>query len=191
MLFELGNEVYDPRQGPQPGGYSSADDYLHDVKPVVEAIHAARGRAGIVLATSPFFYAPDAPGWGPRYAAWNRDIVSKCSQDGCPFDAIVVHNYRLELSVLQQYRPDEWMQVLLALPEACMRNADRSMLGLPTDVKLWLTENNGMFAGMVQERGTGIFAAARNLYHNYGRKPQKKNTFPSRPSSPDHPLLHE
>lgn len=149
-LFELGNEVYDPRQGPQPGGYATAGDYLRSVSAVQQAIRNQGGKAGIVLSPYPFFYYPGAPGWGPRYKQWNEEIAQSCPTEGsCPFDAVVVHNYRLELALIKTFAPGAWMEMLLTLPEASLLNADASLERFPPEVKLWLTEVNGMFAGTV------------------------------------------
>jgi hypothetical protein len=35
-LWDAAIQVYDPRQGPQPGGYLTAQDYLADTKELVQ-----------------------------------------------------------------------------------------------------------------------------------------------------------
>eukprot|EP01050_Picozoa_sp_SAG11_P029661 SAG11_NODE_8442_length_1015_cov_1.399563_1_plen_121_part_00 len=47
--FEIGNEVYDPAQGPQPGGYLTAQQYLADTAGLVKAVHDVGATAGVTV----------------------------------------------------------------------------------------------------------------------------------------------
>jgi hypothetical protein len=62
--FEIGNEVYDPRQGPRPNGYLTAQDYLKDTAGLVDAVHEVGANAGVTVGPCPFFYPEGSPCWG-------------------------------------------------------------------------------------------------------------------------------
>ena len=89
--FEIGNEVYDPRQGPPPNGYATAQDYLSQTSALVKAVRAAGARAGVTVAPCPIFYPEGSACWGGvdgRYHQWHRNISAACDGDSCPFDAV-------------------------------------------------------------------------------------------------------
>ena len=90
--FEIGNEVYDPRQGPPPNGYATAQDYLSQTSALVKAVRGQGGaRAGVTVAPCPIFYPEGSACWGGvdgRYHQWHRNISAACDGDSCPFDAV-------------------------------------------------------------------------------------------------------
>ena len=126
---ELGNEVYDPRQGPPPSGYRTAQEYLASVAALAAAVRKSGGRAGVVVGPCPFFYGDDrAACWGGpagRYHQWQHNLsqayldgchaatrshgaghshgvtsASAHAPSGCPFDAVVAHNYATDLAAI-------------------------------------------------------------------------------------------
>jgi hypothetical protein len=166
LRFEIGNEVYDPRQGPKPGGFLQAQDYLAATAETIAAVHKSGARAGVTLAPCPFFYfgGVNSSCWGGpggRYHHWNQNISNSCrssqtahtahtaqgAMTGCNFDAVIVHNYVSGVAVLRPFPPAHFLSVFLTLPQATMKNAvDSLRRDFPPGVTLWLTEYNTMYA---------------------------------------------
>ncbi len=152
--FEIGNEVYDPRQGPPPNGYATAQDYLADTRALVAAVRAAGARAGVTLGPCPFFYAGDSassPCWGGpggRYHRWQQNVTAACGGvGGCPFDAVVVHNYVTGVSALAGFAASELLSAFLAIPGATVANGAHTLAAeFPPGMKLWMSEYNTMYA---------------------------------------------
>ena len=147
--FEIGNEVYDPRQGPQPGGYATAQEYLADTHELVEAVRDVGASAGVSIGPCPFLYPEGSDCWGGaagRYHQWHRNLSSACQQTSggaCPFDAVVVHNYVVKAAVLAPYTPAEHLSVFLAVPQVTVDHGAASMArDFADEVKLWITEFN-------------------------------------------------
>eukprot|EP01045_Picozoa_sp_COSAG04_P028917 COSAG04_NODE_4618_length_1987_cov_1.317267_1_plen_431_part_00 len=170
LLVEVGNEVFDAWQGPQPGGFASAVDFLAVAGPIMRAVRAAGGRVGLPLAPCPFWFPPGSAlasecfGGDPRYREWNGNVSRACGRDGgCPYDAVVVHNYYAQLATFRKYATDGARTVaLLALPEATMRNADAQLAAaFPASVALWMTEYNVFFPDVWPKAGSGWSTAGR------------------------------
>eukprot|EP00937_MAST-01D_sp_MAST-1D-sp2_P003561 g3561.t1 len=161
--FELGNEQYDPRQGPQPGGWRDAAQYLAAVEPVAAAVRAVGGIAGVPVAPCPFFYPDDrAACWGGpdgRYHQWQRNFSTAYANDR-PFDAVVAHNYVLDLGTLAKFAPEDFMSVFLAVPAATMANGAASMRRYFPDATLWVSEYNAMYADVWHGHGDAAHPAA-------------------------------
>lgn len=156
VRMELGNEVYDPRQGPQPGGFDDAHTYLEVAAPAMRAARGAGAHVRTAAAIAPCpFYGCD---WGPRYSAWNANISGACAGGRCPFDAVVAHNYIATLQFVESYDTDiARLAALLMLPEVSLLHADESLRrGFPPGVRLWMTEYNLMcFAPAWDPKATG------------------------------------
>ena len=149
--FEIGNEVYDPRQGPPPNGYSTAQDYLRDTAGLVAAVRNVGGRAGVVVGPCPMFWTVEGKCWGypnGRYHQWAKNISSACNATACPFDAIIAHNYVVDVSIISEYRSsaENMLSVFLAVPQVTMDNAAAAMQrDYPPNIKLWVTEYNTFY----------------------------------------------
>ena len=153
--FEIGNEVYDPRQGPPPNGYATAQDYLADTKALISAVRAVGGRAGVTIGPCPFFYPAGSNCWGGengRYHQWHRNLSTACqgsSGGACPFDAIIAHNYVTDVNLLHQFTPPQYLSVFLVVPQVTMDFGAASMQRDFADgLRLWVTEFNTMFASV-------------------------------------------
>jgi hypothetical protein len=153
--FECGNEVYDPRQGPQPGGYATAQDYLADTKELIGAVRSVGGRAGVTIGPCPFFYPVGSNCWGGengRYHQWHRNLSSACqgsSGGACPFDAIIAHNYVTDVKLIAAFAPPQMLSVFLAVPQVTMDFGAASMKRDFADgLRLWVSEFNTMFASV-------------------------------------------
>eukprot|EP01043_Picozoa_sp_COSAG02_P057252 COSAG02_NODE_6917_length_3288_cov_87.007972_2_plen_764_part_01 len=153
--FEIGNEVYDPRQGPRPNGYKTAQDYLSDAAGLIDAVHNVGANAGVTVGPCPFFYPEGSPCWGGpsgRYHKWNQNISDACqatSGGACPFEAVVAHNYVTDVSVLKDYPPEEMLSVYLAVPQVTIDAGAATMARDFADgIRLWITEFNTMYASV-------------------------------------------
>lgn len=154
--FEIGNEVYDPTQGPQPGGYSTAQEYLADTAALVKAVRDVGATAGVNVGPCPFFYPEGSPCWGGpdgRYHQWNRNISNACqatSGGACPFDAVIAHNYVTDVTVIQPYAKqgeDVMLSVFLTVPQVTIDFGAATMeRDFADGIRLWITEYNTMFA---------------------------------------------
>lgn len=153
--WEIGNEVYDPRAGPPPTGYLTAQDYLADTADLLKAVHAVGANAGVPVAPCPFFYPDGSPCWGGvtgRYHKWNRNISDAChatSGEGraCPFEAVIAHNYAVDVNALKPYAPDQMMSVYLTIPQVTTDYGAATMArDFPGGTKLWLSEFNAFYA---------------------------------------------
>lgn len=122
--FEIGNEVYDPAEGPRDGGYKTAQDYLEDTRELIKAVRAAGGKAGVTVAPCPFFFATPDNGmpkgsecWGGpngRYHQWQRNLSAACTSapgGACPFDAVIAHAYQISIMSFAAYKPNEYLPV--------------------------------------------------------------------------------
>jgi hypothetical protein len=147
--WEIGNEVYDPRQGPPPTGFTTAQEYLETTSAVVTAIQKRGARAAVAISPCPFFYPANSSCWGGldgRYHQWNKNVSLACHGGSCPFDAVVAHNYITDVSTFRPFASTDWLSVLLAIPEATAINAAVNAPLLYPGAAVWITEFNVMFA---------------------------------------------
>jgi hypothetical protein len=157
LLFEIGNEVYDPRQGPPPSGFSTADEYLDATSGLVRAVHALPGaRVGFTAGPCPFFYPEGSDCWGGvhgRYHQWNANLSRACTKRaadaGLRCDAVVVHDYVTEPKLLSPLDDAHLLSAFLMVPQVSIDNGvatlDRSY---PPGTRIWLSEYNTMYASV-------------------------------------------
>lgn len=158
---------YDPRQGPQPNGYLTAQDYLADTKDLIAAVRGVGAKAGVVVAPCPFFYPEGSPCWGGvdgRYHQWQRNISAACqgstaaqSSKDCPFDAVIAHNYVVDVSVIKPFEQEEFLGVYLSVPQVTTDYGAATMAREFGDgVSLWITEFNVMYVVQATEHNTYV-----------------------------------
>lgn len=141
--WEVGNEVYDPRQGPLPSGYTTAQDYLKATQEVVTTIQRlSSDDQSMPILLRPEFKLVGANG---RYHMWNRNISHACTNGLCPFDAVIAHNYIADASICRLFSPQQF-SVLMTLPEATAINAATNAARMYPGAKVWVTDYNVMFA---------------------------------------------
>lgn len=178
--FELGNEVYDPRQGPPPNGYATAQQYLAAVAPVAAAVRAVGGVPGVVVGPCPLFYGgDDAPCWGGadgRYHQWQRNVSALyragcASAGGCPFDAVIAHNYVADLGTIALFTlapatptapatPGGLLSAFLAMPEVTTAIGAATVRRDFPGCKLWISEFNVMYADVWGGKGDAVHPVA-------------------------------
>ena len=165
LRFEMGSEVYGPTKGfPQPEGFSGAPAYVSAVTNLIRAAHALPGaRVGVVTHPCPFVY-PNGTGSGhgagncfdlkhgeiDRAHEWNRNLSRMCheratrDEDRC--DAVIVHIYKSQPSVLSHAKDEALMSAFLALGQATIDNAVGSLRrDYPSGTRLWVTEYNTLW----------------------------------------------
>lgn len=159
LRFEIGNEVYDPRQGPPCAngtigcGFATAQDYMAATSELIRAAHALPGgRVGVTAAPCPFFYPEGSACWGGvegRYHKWNANLSKLCSEaaDGeSRCDAVVAHDYPQPFS-LAAIADEHLLSAYLAIPGVTIDFGVASLRReYPAGTKLWVTEFNTMYA---------------------------------------------
>lgn len=168
--FEIGNEVYDPRQGPPPNGYTTAQHYLADTEALIEQVRAVGATAGVTIGPCPFFYPNGSDCWGGengRYHQWHRNLSKACrrtSDGGCPFDALIAHNYVTTVELIGAFQPKQMLSVFLAVPQVTMDFGAASMRrDFGEGIRLWVTEFNTMYAGVWGGKADDTYPAAASF----------------------------
>ena len=154
LKLEIGNEVYNPRQGPQPGGFATAQDYLSATAALREAAHAVPGaRVGVCASPCPLFFPEGSACWGGsegRYHKWNANLSRGCREDSggarrC--DAVVGHNYIFPHDTLAPLADGQLLGGYLAAPQVTMDFGVASLArDYPAGTKLWISEYNTQYA---------------------------------------------
>eukprot|EP00039_Didymoeca_costata_P033086 m.40651 g.40651 ORF g.40651 m.40651 type:complete len:560 (+) comp9691_c0_seq1:267-1946(+) len=155
--FEVGNEVYDPRQGPPLKGFATVAEYYQLTKPVFQAIRNAGAKSAVPLSPCPLFYPANSSCWGGingRYHQWNHNVSLLCSISSedkavsCPFDALVGHNYVADVKSFAPY-PNEshWLPLFLTMPFLSISNSVNNIQRIYPDgnVKMWMSEYNAFY----------------------------------------------
>ena len=153
LRVEIGNESYDPAQGPKPGGFRDGAEFVEKTRKYVTALKEAGATVAVPVCPCPFFF--NKPCWGgggesyAKWAHWNGNISAAAADGSYPIDGLVAHNYPVDLLSFQQgnWKGDsEFSEAYLSMPEATMMNADAQLETYPDGLTVWISEYNVQYA---------------------------------------------
>ena len=152
LRVEIGNESYDPNQGPKPGGFHNGAEFVEKTRKYVHALKEVGASVAVPVCPCPFFF--NKPCWGggesyAKWAHWNGNISAAAADGSYPIDGLVAHNYPVDLLSMQQGNwkgASEMSEAYLSMPEATMLNADAQLGTFPAGLTVWISEYNVQYS---------------------------------------------